>query len=78
MSPLAWFLCLSGGFFWFLVVTGVVGSFVLRPRDARPAATTPLRPVRETVASRTVVPLHDPRHDPLTCSECMGSDRGSF
>lgn len=70
MSPLAWFFALSGGFFWFLVIVGLVGSFVLRPRDAKPAAAP------ERVAD--VVPLRDAHHDPLTCRECLGADRGGF
>lgn len=89
MSPLAWFLALSGGFFWFLVVVGLVGSFVLRPRDAKPAAVEPVatQPVAPTPLgklvdaepwSANVVPLRDAHHDPLTCRECLGADRGGF
>lgn len=75
MSPLAWFFALSGGFFWFLVVAGVVGSLLVRDGKRVPAAVEAVAP---QPSAANVVPLHDPHHDPLTCRECLGADRGSF
>ncbi len=57
-----------------LIVVGLLGAWLLRDSGSVPVAKSAAKP--EPVAD--VVPLRDAHHDPLTCRECLGADRGGF
>lgn len=75
MTVLVTVLAITGALTWAVIILGIVGRLIFGPATrtvdqalADVAATDP--------TPANVVPLNDPRHNPLTCRECMGVDRG--
>ena len=57
-----------------LVLVGLLGAWLLRDGGSVPVA----KAVAEPVDRSNVLPYRDPRHNPLTCPECAGVEKGSF
>lgn len=58
-----------------IVLVGLLGAWLFRDRGSVPVA---LADDDEADDRSNVLPYRDPRHNPLTCRECLGAEKGSF